>query len=228
MKTKQNILELKKKLLVLSLYGGVTLTSLTGCSKTVKCDVEVEHVHQYENDEGLKKYIPGEKEKKKKFIRTDEYTTDYNIINNVSAKKLCVVNDNINYINEVISAHQPKREAYVLDYVYGPHYTYGYGLDYSTGKYDYHYGLFWEDDDEYVWKEISLYEYTPDEVRDYTYSFKFYKIDENNNLVSKDFKTLEDVEENYKYFDDNDFVQEHISDSYFLNKEDFKTRKLSK
>ena len=81
---------------------------------------------------------------------------------------------------------------------------------------------------EYVWEEVSPYEYTSDKVRDYTYEFKFYKIDENGNLVSKNFETLEDVEDDYKYFDDNDLVQEYISAPYFLNREDFKTMKLEK
>ena len=228
MTRKQNMQKLRKKLLLLSLYGSVTLAGLTGCNKTVKCDVKEDHIHSYENSEGLKKYISGEKEKNGNFNRTNEYTTDSNIINNVSSKNLCVVSDNINYINKVISNHQNKREAYVYDYIYGLVYTYGYGCNPATGEFEYYYGMFNEYHFEYVWEEVSPYEYTSDKVRDYTYEFKFYKIDENGNLVSKNFETLEDVEDDYKYFDDNDLVQEYISAPYFLNREDFKTMKLEK
>ena len=228
MTRKQNMQKLRKKLLLLSLYGSVTLAGLTGCNKTVKCDVKEDHIHSYENSEGLKKYISGEKEKNGNFNRTNEYTTDSNIINNVSSKNLCGVSDNINYINKVISNHQNKREAYVYDYIYGPVYTYGYGCNPATGEFEYYYGMFNDYHFEYVWEEVSPYEYTSDKVRDYTYEFKFYKIDENGNLVSKNFETLEDVEDDYKYFDDNDLVQEYISAPYFLNREDFKTMKLEK
>lgn len=228
MTKKQNLQKLRKRLLLLSLYGSVTLAGLTGCNKNVKCDVKEDHIHKYENNEGLKKYIPGEKEKNGYFNRTNEYTTDPNILNNVSSKNLCVVSDNINYINRVISNNQNKREAYVYDYIYGPHYTYGYGYNPVTGEYENYYGMFYDYHFEYVWEEVSPYEYTRDKVRDYTYEFKFYKIDGNGNLVSKNFETLEDVEKDYKYFDENDFVQEYISASYFLNREDFKTMKYER
>lgn len=228
MTKKQNMQKLKKQLLLLSLYGNVALVGLTGCSKTAECDIEKNHIHQYQNNKGLKKYIYGEKETKGDFNRTNDYTTDPNIINNISNKNLCVVTDNINYINQVISNNQAKREAYILDYVYGPYYTYDYGFNPATSEYEYYYGIFYGYHLENVWEEVSLDEYISDKVRDYSYEFKFYKIDENGNLISKNFETLEDVKDGYEYFDDNDFVQEFVSDPYFLNKEDFKTKKLKK
>lgn len=230
MKKKEILKDLKKKILLMSLYGSIQLTSLTGCSNEMECNIENEHIHQYITDDNLKKYISGEKEYKNGFHWTNIYTTNPEIINNVCKNDLCIVSENIDYINQVISNYPTKREAYIKEYIYGPYYGYGYCYGYNpiTENYEYgfQYGLIYGYHYESSWKEIPLNEYVTETVRDYTYDFKFYKIDEDGNLISKNFENLDDIEEGYDYFINYNFVQKHISNSYHLNKEDFKNKTL--
>ncbi len=221
---KKNLLKTK----LLLLYFGLSLYSITGCAKDMDCNIDTEHVHQYVNDEGLKKYISGEKEYVGDFYWTDKYTSNSTIINEVSKNNLCLASQNIDYINSIMSNYTKKREAWINSYVYGSYYGYGYHYDFNSGDYVFNYGLTTGYHWEYEWQDIPLDKYTENKVRDITYEFKFYKIDENGNLVSKNFKTftIDDIEEGYNYFNEKDFVQKYTSDSYYLNKEEFNEKVL--
>ena len=68
----------------------------------------------------------------------------------------------------------------------------------------------------YNWQDISLDEYTINPVRDVFYKYRFYKL-EDDSFDYKDFSSLDEVEEGYDYFRISDFVQQSISDSYYLD-----------
>ena len=114
-----------------------------------------------------------------------------------------------------MSNYDAKRQAYTYDYIYGGYYAY----DYASGQYGTIFGWHWG----YEWQDISL-EYTTDKVRDITYQFRFYKIDEDGVVSSKLFSALEEVPEEYRYFKLFDFVQKETSSSYYLEMSKFKSK----
>lgn len=71
-----------------------------------------------------------------------------------------------------------------------------------------------EDNIDYLEKIIS--EYIVNEDEDITYSFKFYKIDDNGTLIEKWFESLDDIEEGYEYFSI-DLVRKNIGKEYRLS-----------
>lgn len=99
-----------------------------------------------------------------------------------------------------MDSYEPKREAYVYDYIYGQYYGYGYGYNFSSGKYEYGYGLIQGYHWDYNWQEIGLDEYTDNKVRDITYQFRFYKINSDNSISEKLFNSLDEISSEYKYF----------------------------
>ena len=62
-------------------------------------------------------------------------------------------------------------------------------------------------------------------MKDLTYKFRFYKINEDGTIISKLFDTLEEVENGYDYFSPNKLVEGIYSNSYYLEKSNIKTRK---
>lgn len=201
----------------------MSLTSLTGCTKTVDCDIEEDHAHVYvDNETGIKRYIESEKvESSDGEARTDEYILLDEMTEKICDNNLCLKEENIDALEKLVNNYYPKREAYVYDYIYGYYYGYSYGYNPMNGKIENCYrrqeGYHWD----YEWQEISMNEYTEDKVRDITYEYKFYKIDENGKLVSKCFNSLDDIEKDYIYFKKNDLIVKIISEDYYLDKEEF-------
>lgn len=201
-----------------------SLTSFTGCVKEIDCSINVEHVHLYlNNNTKLSRYIESEKEYVGNLYRTEDYLTMTDELNIISDNGLYIVEDNIEYITHKLSENQPTRQSYTYDYIYGTYYGYGYGYNMHNGKYEYHYGLQTGWHYGYDWKEISLDEYTNDKVRDITYKYRFYKINEDGTVFSCLFDSLEEVPVEYKYFKADQLVQQIISDEYYLEKENSKT-----
>lgn len=192
---------LKKTLITLNLII-LGLNSM-GCSKDVECSVSDEHVHIYiDEDKNLKKYIIGEKDHKGNFVRTEDYVSLSNELTIVSKKDLLLVEDNIDYINREMTKYTPYREAYTYDY--------RYGYDFVTNEYDYH----WD----YDWDKIDMDKYTPDKVRDITYNYKLYKVNDDGKIEYEYFNSLDDAKAEYKYFKVYNVINKNTSDSYYLEK----------
>lgn len=209
MNNNKDLLKLKKSLLTLTFISlGV---SSFGCAKNVDCDINDEHVHIYIDEENnLEKYILGEKDHKDDFVRTDSYVLLDEEIKKICENDLLVVSDNIDYISKTIDSYEPYREEYAYDYRYG----YYYGYDSLNGEYGYVCGWHWD----YDWDQIPLDEYTTEKVRDITYNYKFYKINDNGELEYKYFNSLDNLDEEYKYFKVSDLVNKNIGESYYLEK----------
>lgn len=213
------------RLSALSLAGFIFITGLAGCSKKADCDIKEEHAHVYiDEDSMLKRYYQSEAlvnnygEK-----RTEDYILlDNNEIEQICSNKLYVTDENLDSLQKIIDSKQPKREEHIYSYIYGPYYGWGWGINAANGKSEYSYKLRYGNHWEYVWKEIPLDELTDNKVRDITYEFKFYKFDENGNLISKTFKSLQDIEEGYNYFYKDDLVVKITSESYYLEKNNTK------
>lgn len=71
-----------------------------------------------------------------------------------------------------------------------------------------------EDNIDYLEKIIS--KYIDNKEEGITYSFKFYKIDDDGTLIEKWFESLDDIEEGYKYFKA-DLVRKNIEKKYRLS-----------
>ncbi len=221
-------MEKKFKLVKRKVSYIIALTSLvmcTGCTKEVDCNIEEEHVHLYINeDDNLSRYIQSEKVEVDNHVRKDEYlpmTDELNIIND---NKFYIVEDNTEYLNKVINEKTPKREAYVYDYIYGTYVGYGMGYNVLSGKTEYFYGTHTGYHYGYEWQEISLDEYTEVQVRDITYQFRFYKINDDGTVSSLLVNSLDELPEEYKYFKSKDLIKENVGDSYYLQKEKEKTK----
>lgn len=201
----------------------LVLTSLitcSGCAKEIDCSISGEHVHLYLNEDSkLSRYIDSEKEYIKDLFRTEKtlsMTRDLNIIND---NKLYIASDNLEYLKTKVIENSQSRQSYSYGYVYGTYTGYAFGVNPVTGKAEYYHGVHTGWHNGYDWQDISLEEYTSDKVRDITYKFKFYKINNDGSTSSKSFNSLDDIEKEYKYFKLEDLVEKHISDSYYLEKQ---------
>lgn len=204
----------------------IVLASFTACeAKEVECNIAGEHLHLYVNEGSkLSRYIKSEKEYIGDLLRTDSYLPITEELKNIDINELYCISENIEYIQNQISSHQPKREEYSYEYVYGTYYGYGLGYNYSSGKYDYSYGLKTGYHWDYVWQEIPMNEYTTNKVRDTNYQFRLYKINEDGTISSQLFTSLDEVTEEYKYFKPSTFIKESTTDSYYLDKNKQKTK----
>ena len=216
----------KYKLIKSSIAGIIFAISLSGCAKKMDCNIDEKHVHLYINSEdNSARYYNSEKETKDIYFY---WTKKYHPINEkmdiIIENELYLVRDNLEYLRNELNNHQPKREEYVYDYIYGPHLDYGYILDAATGQWKYGFGLITEYHWDYVWNEISMDEYTDNKVRDYTYEFRFYKIEKDGTISSKKFKSLENIEEGYDYFKPSDLIEVNIGSEYWLEKPNVKTK----
>ena len=216
-------LKRKRKLMALAIAESIALSSISGCAKNVDCYINKPHAHLYINeDTGFKRYVKSEKETTVKGeVRTDEYVILDDEMSVVVKNNLYKVKDNANILGPIMDSYIDYRQAYTYDYRYGTYTGYGYGYNYSENKYEYFYGLHNDWHYDWDWDDISPEVYTTDKVRDVTYMFRFYKIDENGKLSSKLFKTLDDVEDEYKYFNKSLFVEKVYSNSYYLKQSDF-------
>lgn len=212
----------KYKLIKTGLLIGVMSITLSGCVYDVDCDIKEGHLHLYKSSsKNLVRYLDGEKETYFSYTRSDEYILLNKELEVVVNKHLFLVNDNLDYLNNIINSYNNKREAYVYDLYYGPYYGWDYGYN-NKGEYGYYYDLRHGYHYDYEWQEIGLDEYTEDKVRDINYCFKFYKIMEDGSIENKLFDSLEDREEGYNYFRESDLVQKYVSDEYYLDKEKVK------
>lgn len=194
---------------------------ITGCSKTMDCDIDGEHTHVYVNKEQIKKFFDGEYETNRDYHWTEETVPTTDEVKAIIDNDLCLVKDNIEYITQQIETHSPKREEYVYDYIYGIYYGYGYCYHYNptTSEYEYGWGLgtvtgyHWE----YRWRNIELEQYTENLVRDITYEIKLYKLGHDGKATAQTFASLEEVTPEYQYFKPHGVIRENTSSPYSLS-----------
>lgn len=212
MKNKSNIYKLTKKTIACALV----IASLSGCGsppQDIECNIEQGHIHLYTNyDKTLSRYIEGEKEYFGNLNRTEDYLPLTEELSSASKMNLYRIEDNIDYLEEIISSCHPQRQAYVYDYVYNYHYNFW--------KDKWGFGWHWD----YEWQDISFDTYTENKVKDTTYQFRFYKLNKDGTKEEKLFNSLDEVEQEYKYFIPGTLVQKNISEPYFLPKENQKTK----
>jgi len=208
----------KYKLIRTGLLIGVMSITLSGCVSQVDCGIKEGHLHLYRSSsKNLVRYLEGENETYFTYTRTDDYVLLEKELEIVVAKRLFIVNDNLEYLHDKINEYSNKREAYVYGLHYGKYYGWDYGYN-SKGEYGYYYDLRNGYHYDYEWEEIGLDEYTEYKVRDITYRFKFYKILPDGTVENKVFDSLEDREDGYNYFRESDLVQKYVSDEYYLDK----------
>jgi len=212
----------KYKLIRTGLLTGIMALTLSSCSYDVDCDIKEGHLHLYKSpSKNLVRYLEGENSTYFTYTRSDEYVLLDKELEVVVKNRLFLVNDNLEYLYNIMNIYRNKREAYVYDLHYGPYYGWDYGYN-NKGEYGYYYDIRNGYHYDYEWEAIGFDEYTEDKVRDIIYRFKFYKILDNGTFEDKLFDSLEDREEGYNYFRESDLVQKYVSDEYYLDKEKVK------
>ncbi len=214
----------KYKLLKAGLFGIIVSTSFSACSPTMECNIESEHVHIYINNNGLTKPVDSEKEKVYNFSLGDFYWTENTIpldstISTMIQLDLYDIRENKEYFYDMINIYSNKRQSYTDCCVYGEHYVSVNNDPKKSNDYK------WKKNNELItdyyietkWIDIGLDEYTTDKVRDVTYTYLLYKIDEEGNFTQKYFSSLEDIEEGYNYFNPSTLVKETIGEEYYLS-----------
>lgn len=222
---------MKKSKIYAGILASILSMPLTGCGKNVDCDIPYEHIHLYENEEGLVRLIPGEKEEKKGYTWTSSYVKENDENIRVAKEGLLSTKDNIKYIlDNVNNLSEPYREEYVYDYIYGTYYGYGYCYHWNGKKWTWGYGYGnitgWHWD--YEWRRIDMSLYPSNKVRDTKYVFKLYKLNANGEFEYKYFDSFDEVEEGYNYFYKGDLIVKVVSDSYNLNPLDYQNKSLTK
>lgn len=209
-----------KKLLAILISSGMAIT-LTGCGKVSNCNIENEHIHIYHNEKNnLTKYINSEKLKVKGFDWTADYSEDIENVSLICENDFYIINDNLEYLKKIVNSNQHQREEYVInDYIYGNYYGYDYGYNYKSKKYEYFMGYHTGYHYESHWKNVDLNEYTDNKVRDITYKYKVYKINDDKSISMKFVDNFDEIDNEYIFFKKNGLVTEVISDEYYLEKE---------
>lgn len=106
-----------KRTLALLLSTGSFL--LSGCGKTIHCDIKTPHAHAYTNEDGIIRHIQSEKERYDGYNRLDSYTVldeEEQALNNFEAKKhLIIIDENTDKLMEIATNN---RDCYIYEYTY--------------------------------------------------------------------------------------------------------------
>ena len=114
--------DIRKSLISLGLFINILLTS--GCSKTVDCNIEGNHIHKYRNSIGIERYVLGEKDyvhniNEYIYYRTDEYvkldSENEQIYRIISVDNLVSIDDNKEKLY-VLSDNL--KDYYIFEYYY--------------------------------------------------------------------------------------------------------------
>lgn len=217
------------------IYAGILAAflsvPLSGCSENADCDIPYDHIHLYENDEGLSRLIIGEKEEKYGYSWTSNHVreTEESIL--AAKEGLLSTKDNIKYVlDNVNNLAAPYREEYVYDYIYGTYYGYGYCYHWDGDDWTWGYGYGnvtgWHWD--YEWRRIDENTYTSNKVKDIKTVFKLYKLNDNGEFEYKYFDSFDEVEDGYIYFYKEDLIVQVESDAYYLNPLDYQDKSLTR
>lgn len=217
------------------IYAGILATvlsmPLSGCGNNVDCDIPYDHIHLYENDEGLSRLIIGEKEEKYGYSWTSNHVRETEASILAAKEGLLSTKDNIKYVlDNVNNLAEPYREEYVYDYIYGTYYGYGYCYHWDGDDWTWGYGYGnvtgWHWD--YEWRRIDENTYTTNKVKDIKTVFKLYKLNDNGEFEYKYFDSFDEVEDGYIYFYKADLIVQVESDAYNLNPLDYQNKSLTK
>ena len=90
------------------ILSATTILTMSGCAKTVECNVEGKHSHTYVTEEGYEKEVESEKEKLGSFYRTDEYQEltdeEEQELKKVNKSKLLRIDDNMDELLDLESS----------------------------------------------------------------------------------------------------------------------------
>ena len=210
----------KYKIFKLGMMTGTMIATMifSGCSKDVECNVDEPHAHKYiDQKTGVSKYILGEKDHVWSFERQEKYKKLDEELRIACNNDLCSLDDNKDYfVNKVVFKEDFYREEYREEYVYGSYFGYAWDYDPANEEYRYfygrHIGYHWESD----WYKIPLDVYTNNLVRDTYYKIKLYRICEGE-VNFRYFESMDDIDERYNYFKQDDLIVKQIGESYYLN-----------
>lgn len=104
---------------VLALLIGANTIILSGCNKTIDCDITETHAHAYTNEDGITRFIQSEKERQGEYNREDTYIyldEEEQDLNRFETKKdLIKIADNLDELIEVTSSNN---DYYIYEYTY--------------------------------------------------------------------------------------------------------------
>ena len=133
----------RKRVLALLLTANTIL--LSGCNKTIDCDITETHAHAYTNEDGITRYVQSEKETYEGFNRQDTYIyldEDNETLNKFETKNdLIKIADNL---DELIEATDNNNDYYIYEYTYkkrvrrGNHRTWRRKTDWTATPDDIH------------------------------------------------------------------------------------------
>lgn len=201
-----------------SIYAIVlsSVIGLSGCGNEVDCNIPDDHVHYYRTYSGIERLIEGEYEYLGEFQRYDEYELLDDTYRVIVDNSLCILDDNLEYVSARYDNRlEDKRYEITMELV--PEH---FGLVYDKSKEGMDalsYSLVPERYEQHL-EEIPLDQYTKNPVIDVTYGILLYKIDDNGNLESKVFASLDDREDGYDYFKTGDLIAKITSPEYYLDK----------
>jgi len=198
-------LKIRKQILPFALAGSVTLITLSGCNKTMDCDIDYPHMHKYISEEGFETFKDSEYETDSDMNWTNEITKPNKEQKEMDQFDLLKIEDNRKALEK-----DTKNDL--------PHVVYEYKHRYSTpirvGKITTH-----------AWH--TSYKLTTDAnhsnltgyVRDVSFKYRGYKIakDEEGNLQAFSsglVDNLFDIEEEYPYFKVSDYKEKIYSKKY--------------
>lgn len=206
----------KKKICSLALVAAL---SLSACSKKMDCNIAGEHIHVYVNESGVERLIEGENKKHFSYSWTEDTLLLDRETKIIADNNLCIIDQNREYVNSVAaSLPSVSREELKSEYVYGTYWGWGYGYNLTDGEYKYSYGLIQGYHYEDTWVSIPIDEYTSNKVRDITVKIVLYKIDDDGQVISSSFDSLDEVPDEYKYFKTSDIISRFYSEEYYLEK----------
>jgi uncharacterized protein YxjI len=87
-----------------------TLTATTGCTKTMDCDIEIEHAHKYETAYGIETYRISEKEHLGDLYWSENNTPITDEINIMTKYNLVRIDENINAIDSLVTEQDTYQE----------------------------------------------------------------------------------------------------------------------
>ena len=111
---------LKRRLISLLLTLNVLF--MAGCAKKVDCNVQGDHMHIYTSEDGLKRYVKGEREYNTENDRTYYRTEEYEVLDDqneidlytfISKKGLIKIEDNLETLKKITSN---LKDYYIFEY----------------------------------------------------------------------------------------------------------------
>lgn len=182
-----------------------TLASTTGCTKTMDCNIELDHAHKYETAYGIETYRNSEKEHIGDLYWKEDNVSLTDEINIMTKYNLVRIDENISAIDNLL-AEQNTYQEYQYKYTY---YTrVGKVTVPNTGR---------------RWTTDEKHSRLTGNIRDVSYSYYSYKtyIDEKGKVQLERSEYSDDIYQNaaeYPYMKIDDYYKLVYGDSYTKDK----------